>query len=389
MNQPLRPEVIEMIEAVFLEVRKDLGLGVDELKSALAAVEDFPDDRQVDEVQRIFQILRLLWCHGLEDRERIGLIEEEAQRLNVVDSSGSATPENDDSQLDRGSADDAKDDDWSTSATDAWRGNRPIEMNVPTEPAALQTLTPYPTKAPPPSRLDAGPVDWESRYYAPLSRRLLAYNWRYLRRFQADGAMDLLDVDATVKLAAYQGMFSRPIYRRREVNHVKLLLLVDQLGSMVPFHRYTRDVIETVHEDAQLESFGVYYFQNVPGNVLYKNEKLTQSVPIEKVLQFCDRETSVLILSDAGAARRVRQIEMKRVRATMKFLADMRSRTALICWLNPVPTERWWETSAELVARLVAMESMDRSGLSYAIDQLCGNPRRKSRSVSRAGGRSW
>jgi uncharacterized protein len=385
MNQPLSPQLIEMIETVFLTVRQGFGLGVDELKAALDAGEDFPGDRQGDEVKRVFRILRLLWCHSPEEREQIAAIEEATiQKIIVAENSVSSTVAPD-HLFDEQPIDTIKADEWSNPTTEGIRSKQSSELSDVGEFSSSLTLTPYPTKVSRSLQSDGEQVDWESRYYAPLNRRLLAYNWRYLRRFRADGAMDLLDVEATVKLAAYQGTFFRPIFRRREVNHVKLLLLVDQLGSMVPFHRYTHDVIETVSEDAQLEVFAVYYFQNVPGKVLYRNEKLTQSVPIGEVLQFCDRETSVLILSDAGAARLAGQIEMKRVRATMKFLADVRQRTALICWLNPIPMERWQNTSAEMVARLVPMEMMDRVGLSHTIDQLCGSARRKSRS----GGRSW
>jgi uncharacterized protein len=380
MSQFLSPKSVAMIERIFLKVRQDFSLGVDELKAALDAVEDFPRD-QPDEVKHVFQILRLLWCHSPEDRERIAEIEEVTLQAVAAENRSAAATERtmDDSSIDRVGREAESLSDPAVDPRD-----RASQSQGDRQSSQSSALTPYPTQVPPPARTDdGGPVDWESRYYAPLNRRVLAYNWRYLRRFRADGAMDLLDVGATVQLAASQGTFLGPVFRRREVNHVRLLVLVDQLGSMVPFHRYSRDVIETLGEDAQLEDWAVYYFQNVPGKVLYRNEKLTQAVPIEDVLLFCDRGTSVLILSDAGAARRS-QIEMKRVRATLEWLEEVRQRTALIAWLNPVPMERWSDTSAEMVARLVPMVAMDRVGLSDAIDQLCGKARRRVR----GGGRS-
>jgi uncharacterized protein len=380
MSESLGPEVMAVIERVFLEVREDMGLGVDELKAALVAVETLPDDRSGDDLKRLFRILRLLWCRGLEDRETLAMLEErESQTVE-------ATQGFEDGESERSQDSEPETVDGDTSSEGGEKDlseERSIEASEVGESAAVPTLTPYGTKAPPPARRGGESSDWESRYYSPLSRRLLAYNWRYLRRMRADGPMDKLDVMATVNLAATQGMFLRPIYRRQVVNHVRLLLLVDQLGSMVPFHRYTRDVVETVREDAQLEDLAVFYFQNVPGKVLFRNEKLTQAVGIDEVLGFCDGGTSVLILSDAGAARRVSQIEMKRVRGTMKVLTELRRKTALICWLNPVPRERWRDTSAEMIARLVMMEAMDRVGLSHGIDQLCGNARRKVRTGGR------
>ncbi|NJM48851.1 MAG: hypothetical protein HC860_23990, partial [Alkalinema sp. RU_4_3] len=288
MSESLRPEVIAMIERIFLEVREDMGLGVDELKAALDAVETLPDDRSGDEAVRLFQILRLLWCRGLEDRQRLGMLEDR-ERLAIAAAQRSEGVEADRS-LDGSETGMVDDDRVSEEMERDLSQERAIEPSKGSESATVPTLTPYGTKAPPPARRGGESSDWESRYYSPLSRRMLAYNWRYLRRMRVDGPMAELDVMATVNLAAQQGMFLRPIYRRQAVNHVRLLLLVDQLGSMVPFHRYTRDVVETVREDAQVEDLAVFYFQNVPGKVLFRNEKLTQAVPVAEVLGFCNGE---------------------------------------------------------------------------------------------------
>lgn len=238
----------------------------------------------------------------------------------------------------------------------------------PPQIETTQQLTPLPVRSP------YTPIDLENppqlQAYLPVSRRSMAYTWRYLRRPLATGPADVLDVDATVEQVARQGFFLAPVYRRREVNQARLLLLIDRDGSMTPFHRLNRDLVETVDEGSTIPEIQVYYFHNVPVGCFYQDSHLTQPVSIEEVLAGCDRDTSVLIVSDAGAARGNRRME--RIRETIKFLVHLKQRTNLIGWLNPMPRHRWEDTSAESIGYFIPMEQMDKDGFGNAIDIVRG-----------------
>ncbi|NJP12494.1 MAG: VWA containing CoxE family protein, partial [Leptolyngbyaceae cyanobacterium RU_5_1] len=233
-------------------------------------------------------------------------------------------------------------------------------------PPRLPGFAPLPVRSPP-AAIDTNESS-PLQLYFPASRRTMTYTWRYLRRPIADGPATLLDVEATVEQAARQGFYLAPAYRRREVNHAHLLLLIDQEGSMIPFHRFTRDLVETAQDrqSSTIQQTDVYYFHNVPVETVYHDAHLTRPIALERVLAACDRDTSVLIVSDAGAARGYRRME--RVRATTEFLVQLKQRTPLISWLNPMPVERWESTSAEIIAYLVRMYPMDTVGLRQAID---------------------
>ena len=73
---------------------------------------------------------------------------------------------------------------------------------------------------------------------------------------------------------------------------------------MTPFHRYLRDLVETAKYESGLDpdAVDVYYFSNVPTETVSRNPHLTERVTVESVLETIDTETSVLIVSDAGAA---------------------------------------------------------------------------------------
>jgi uncharacterized protein len=208
--------------------------------------------------------------------------------------------------------------------------------------------------------------------YYPLSRRSAIYGWRFLRRMVADGCRNVVDVPATIQAVCDRGYYLAPVYRRRERNAARLLLLIDQNGSMMPFHRFMRDLVETAQTESPLdrENVLVFYFHNVPGSHLYRDLYLTEPIPTIDVLGQCDRDTSVLIVSDGGAARGYRRQE--RIQQTTRLLLRLRQRTNLIAWLNPMPKKRWEGSSAEILAYLIPMFQMNRQGFCNAIDALRG-----------------
>jgi len=240
---------------------------------------------------------------------------------------------------------------------------RPIQPERHAELAALPVRAPF---IPAPA---AGEESIQS--YWPLSRRAMVYAWRYLRRPVADGPADVLDVAATVAVTAQQGFYLAPVYRRRLRNHARLLLLVDQGGSMTPFHRFTRDLIETAQQqESGLAAVELFYFHNIFAERLFHDPQRTMAEPLDVALAGCDAETSVLIVSDAGAARGRRSRE--RIRLTARALAEVQRRTPLLAWLNPMPRDRWRSSSAEIIAGLAPMYTLSADELSAAIDQLRG-----------------
>ncbi|NJL48393.1 MAG: VWA containing CoxE family protein [Leptolyngbyaceae cyanobacterium SM2_5_2] len=212
----------------------------------------------------------------------------------------------------------------------------------------------------------------ELQSYWPVSRRFLSYSWRSLRRTITEGPADMIDIGATVQQTAQQGFYLKPVLCQREVNRAQLLLLIDQNGSMMPLHQFTREVVETALYESGLPDGQVSacYFQNVPADYVYRDIFLTQPVELEAMLAACDSNTSVLVVSDAGAARGYRRLE--RIRATVRFLTQLRRTTQLCAWLNPIPIDRWQGNSAEMIANLVPMFQMDNDGLSNAIDVIRG-----------------
>lgn len=349
-----------VIEQVFSRVRKDFQLGFGELEAALQAAQE--DRFGCHNPKDLKAVLQLLWCHSVLEQDKFEQAWEAVQ--DELATSANVIWETDDTPIpNRPGADTPP-----KFQPPKPLPQPPIDGEVPT---SRNQLSPLPLQAPPILQMDEANV-WEARSYFPVDRRTLSYGWQYLRRMRTDGPMDVLDVEATVNQSARQGFFLAPVYQRREMNHARLMILIDQQGSMVPFHRYSRDMAQTAQAEDDLEEVGVYYFHNVPGEFVFEDEHLTQPQALARVFERCDRETSVLVISDAGAARGTRQ--MRRLRETIQFLAQLKLYTEWISWLNPMPKQRWWGTSAEMLAGLVAMEPMDQAGFEGAIDGLRGLP---------------
>ncbi|MEH2419835.1 MAG: hypothetical protein V7K48_02475, partial [Nostoc sp.] len=212
----------------------------------------------------------------------------------------------------------------------------------------------------------------ESNEYFPMTGRQMKQSWRYLRRFIREGPSIELDVEATVEQMSRQGMLLHPVFKPRRVNRNELLLLVDQDGSMAPFHSLSERLAETAIHGGRLGKAGIYYFHNCPSQHLYHDSYHQVAEPISDVLAKLHPEyAEILIFSDAGAARGT--FNRERLDLTTEFLDQLRQKLRHIAWLNPLPRDRWTGTAGE-VAKIVPMFELSRQGLTQAIDVLRGKP---------------
>jgi len=347
----------EAVLRAFLRLRSSgFQLGVGEYMAALKAVEGgFGED-----LETLAETLKMLWCHSLGEQSHFDPIWQSIQAQ--ISAQKRRKPPFPNPKRLQATPQEQTQEQLEPEVVPP-REFRPDRQPEP-ELSALPVQAPY---------ILAGDEERSSpQAYYPISRRSMVYNWRYLRRPVADGPRDVLDLAATIRRVARQGFYLAPVYSRRERNNAHLLLLLDQNGSMTPFHHFTRDLVETAQQEGSLkpENVRVFYFQNVPAGSVFQDPYLTEPTSLSAVLSGCDNGTSVLIVSDAGAARGYRT--QSRVRGTARFLYQLKRYTNLIAWLNPMSAKRWVGSSAEIIANAVPMFQMDNDGLSNAIDVVRG-----------------
>ena len=347
------------VQDAFRKVRRSLHLGVGELQSAIDAVQAGFGGT---DSQALGLVLRSLWCHSVLDQ-----IEWETQWRQVVKTIEEQVKERKpghEPSLPEDQPEDDRSDQSPSSSIESVIPN-PVGEASPVTPSV--GFSPLPVQVP---TLDEDLDEFELRNVGPVSRRSMSYGWRSMRQLRADGPRTVVDVAATVQQVARQGFYVAPVLRRRLVNRAKLVLLIDQQGSMVPFHRWSRDLVETAIEETRLASVSVFYFHNVPQEFLYEDEHLTKPIAMATVLNGMDEETRVVLVSDAGAARGRR--DRMRIRETTRFVGKVRSKTERVGWLNPMPIDRWSRSAAEILAYLVPMRSMDREGFMEVVEELRG-----------------
>jgi uncharacterized protein len=206
--------------------------------------------------------------------------------------------------------------------------------------------------------------------YFPVTYRQMKQSWRYLRRLVREGPPVELDVKATVERIGREGILLEPVLVPRRSSRAELVLMIDQDGSMVPFHILSRQLVETAWRGGKLSQIGVYYFHDYLDAYFYLDPTRLTAQSVSDVLATMDERTVVLIVSDAGAARGY--LDSERVERIQSFLQQLKQSVRYYAWLNPMPNHRWSDSTAGQIARLVPMFEMSRSGLDAAISALRG-----------------
>jgi len=204
----------------------------------------------------------------------------------------------------------------------------------------------------------------------PVTRRYMKRAWRYFRRMQRTGPVTELDVDATTMRLARSGVLAYPVLTPRRRNMASALILVDSGGSMTPFRRITRALVDSARH-AGFARLEVLYFQNVPEESVFEDPALRGPRPLAAALESLG-EAGLLVISDAGAARG--HSSRSRIEKTGHFVTLVRRYGLRMAWMNPVPRSRWASTSAEAIRTRcgVAMFPLERAGLDAAMDVLRG-----------------
>lgn len=200
----------------------------------------------------------------------------------------------------------------------------------------------------------------------PITRRQIKSAWRYYRRMCRTGPPVELDVEATIEAIYRSGVFLKPVLIPRRQNQARMLILVDEQGSMVPFRRMTAALVDSAKLSGLARALTLF-FHDVPGEQLFRDSCLNECEPIDRVISsFMD--AGVLIISDGGAARG--NYNQNRLKQTKEFVERVRRFTPHVVWLNPTPRERWTSTTAEAIRKECAMPmfELSRTGLDAAVN---------------------
>ena len=208
---------------------------------------------------------------------------------------------------------------------------------------------------------------------------------RRLRQFSArlDIPKTELDLKRTVDETCNHGGMLNIVMDKPRKNSVKLLLLMDSGGTMIPYTRLLNDLFQSVTKTNHFKEVKVYFFHNCIYSNLYKTPECENGDWIETEWMFrnLDSDYKVIIVGDAAMAPEELYSTSGNYRGPngglsgLEWLKLLKRNYKKIVWLNPkmAPGHAPWREAETLIKELFPMYKLTVDGLNQAMVKLMVN----------------
>ncbi len=215
-----------------------------------------------------------------------------------------------------------------------------------------------------------------------LDNRQFQMALRKLRQFSArlDVPKTELDIDGTVDATCNNGGCLQIVMERPRKNAIKLLLLMDSGGTMIPYSNLLNDLFQSVHKSNHYKDVKTYYFHNCIYSKLYKTPECENGdwVDTEWLFRNVDGDYKVIIVGDAAMAPEELYSDTGNYRGPndglsgMEWLLLMKRHYKKIVWLNPkmAPGDAPWREAETAIKETFPMYKLTVAGLNQAMKQL-------------------
>lgn len=218
-----------------------------------------------------------------------------------------------------------------------------------------------------------------------LDNRQFQMAFRKLR--QLSSRLDIpeteLDIDGTVNKTCNNGGYLQIVMQKPRKNAVKLLLLMDSGGTMIPFSDLLNDLFQAVYKSNHYKDVKSYYFHNCIYSHLYKNPGCEYGDWIETDWLFrnVDKDYKVIIVGDAAMAPEELYSDSGNYRGPngglsgYEWLQLVKRHYKKVVWLNPkmAPGHAPWREAETAVKELFPMYKLTVDGLNRAMAELMLN----------------
>ena len=208
---------------------------------------------------------------------------------------------------------------------------------------------------------------------------------RRLRQFSArlDIPKTELDLKRTIDETCNHGGMLNIVMDKPRKNSVKLLLLMDSGGTMIPYTRLLNDLFQSVTKTNHFKEVKVYFFHNCIYSNLYKTPECENGDWIETEWMFrnLDSDYKVIIVGDAAMAPEELYSTSGNYRGPngglsgLEWLKLLKRNYKKIVWLNPkmAPGHAPWREAETLIKELFPMYKLTVDGLNQAMVKLMVN----------------
>jgi uncharacterized protein with von Willebrand factor type A (vWA) domain len=209
---------------------------------------------------------------------------------------------------------------------------------------------------------------WEKREFRnldssiELGTRNIKVALRRLRRFAREGAVEELDLDATISGTARKGYLDINMRAERR-NTVKLLLFLDVGGSMDPFVKLCEELFSAA--TIEFKHLEFFYFHNCVYEGLWKDNRrrFQERTPTWDVLHKFGHDYKLLFVGDAQMSpyeltRPGGSVEHDNTEAGATWLQRITAAYPSAAWLNPVPEPQWAYSQSTRIIREIMADRM-------------------------------
>ncbi len=217
-----------------------------------------------------------------------------------------------------------------------------------------------------------------------LNMRQYQVAFRRLRQYSS--RMELpkteLDIEQTIEKTCNNGGYLQLEFERPRKNTVKLLLLFDCGGTMIPFMELCNELFQAVYKANHFKDVKTYYFHNCIYSKVFKTPECEPGdwVDMDYLFKHYDKDYKVIIVGDAQMAPE----ELFDVNGNYRGPNDghsgyewcqlLTTKYKKCVWMNPryhkELTRMHWMESEDALSKLFHMYTLSVDGLKEAITYL-------------------
>lgn len=213
-----------------------------------------------------------------------------------------------------------------------------------------------------------------------LDARNIGIALKKLRHFQNVGREEEVDIDATITKTAENFGDIEIVFTKERKNNVKLLLLIDNGGSM----EIHQDRVEKLFSIAKglnyFKEFKHYYFHNCLYDFVYEDMENEKRIPTERLFKDYNAEWKVILIGDAlmspyelyNSWQMIYRYE-KKGKTGIEWLRLLKNYFRNSVWLNPISYIQWQHQTVKAISKIFPMFPLTVSGIEEAVKQLLKN----------------
>jgi uncharacterized protein with von Willebrand factor type A (vWA) domain len=198
-----------------------------------------------------------------------------------------------------------------------------------------------------------------------------------LRTFQNIGCEEEVDIDGTVDKTAQNFGDIEIIFKRERKNNVKLLLLIDNGGSMDPYRDRVERLFSIAKQLRYFKDFRHYYFHNCIYDNIYTDTELWEGVPTARVFKEFNADWKVIFIGDAlmspyelhNSHQFIYRMERKG-KDGYEWLKSFRRHFRHAIWLNPISGLQWQHQTLKTIQKLFPMFPLTLEGIEKGVKEL-------------------